>query len=246
MIIPSIDIMNGQAVQLIGGETHALNAGDPMVLAERFGRVGPIAVIDLDAALGQGSNAEVIRALCQRFRCRVGGGIRTVDAARGWLDAGAEQVIIGTRATPEFLAQLPRERCMAALDARDDEVVVEGWRTRTGEKIEARMAELNDHVSGYLVTFVEREGRMGGTRLDRVPDLVAAKGDGSLTIAGGVTTAEEIAALDVLGADAQVGMALYTGQIGLAEAWTAPLQSDRAEAALVLLSDGGIWLMKAW
>ena len=99
MIIPSIDIMGGQAVQLIGGETHALDAGDPFTIAERFGRVGPIAVIDLDAALGQGDNQERIRGLCARYRCRVGGGIRQVETARMWLDAGAEQVIIGTLAS---------------------------------------------------------------------------------------------------------------------------------------------------
>ena len=229
MIIPSIDIMGGQAVQLIGGVTRALDAGDPFAIAERFGRVGPIAVIDLDAALGQGDNSALIKHLCERFRCRVGGGIRQVETARMWLDAGAEQVIIGTCATPEFLSQLPKERCIAALDARDDEVVVEGWRTKTGAKIESRMAELNDHVAGYLVTFVECEGRMAGTRLDRVPDLVKAAEGRALTIAGGVTTAEDISALDALGADAQVGMALYTGELGLAEAFAAPMVSDRPD-----------------
>lgn len=229
MIIPSIDIMGGQAVQLIGGETHALSAGDPMALAERFGRVGPIAVIDLDAALGQGDNAEIIRALCARYRCRVGGGIRSIEKAREWLDAGAEQIIIGTCATRDFLSALPKERCIAALDARDDEVVVEGWQTRTGQKIEARMAELNDLVAGYLITFVEREGRMGGTRLERVPELISASAGCEVTIAGGVTTSDEVKALDALGADAQIGMALYTGQLGLAEAFCAPLKSDRPD-----------------
>ena len=229
MIIPSIDIMNGQAVQLIGGETHALDAGDPLAVAERFSRVGPIAVIDLDAALGQGDNTEIIETLCRRYRCRVGGGIRSVARARAWLDAGAEQIIIGTRATPEFLAELPRERCIAALDARDDEVVVEGWQTRTGARIESRMAALNPYVAGYLVTFVECEGRMSGTRLDRVPELVTAAAGRRLTIAGGVTTAEDVAALDRAGADAQVGMALYTGTLGLAEAAMAPMVSDRPD-----------------
>ena len=229
MIIPSIDIMGGQAVQLIGGETHALDAGDPFAIAERFGRVGPIAVIDLDAALGQGDNQEIIRGLCARYRCRVGGGIRTVEAARAWLDAGAEQIIIGTQARPDFLSELPRERCIAALDAREDEVVIEGWRTGTGETIESKMAELNSYVAGYLVTFVENEGRLGGTRLDRVPELVECAKGRALTIAGGVTTAEELSALDRQGVDAQVGMALYTGRLGLAEALTAPMVSDRPD-----------------
>ena len=76
MIVPSIDLMNGNAVQLIGGEKKEIDAGDPLPIAERFAVVGEIAVIDLDAALDQGSNAEVIRELCWRYPCRVGGGIR--------------------------------------------------------------------------------------------------------------------------------------------------------------------------
>lgn len=229
MIVPSIDLMGGQAVQLIGGKELELEAGAPGPLLERFGRVGEVAVIDLDAALGQGDNRALIEALCRQGRCRVGGGIRSAEAALDWLDAGAEKVILGTAARPEVLSQLPRERVIAALDAVDGEVVVEGWRTKTGASIVERMRELAPHVGGFLVTFVEREGRLGGTALDRVPELVAAAGDARITIAGGVTTAEEIAALDRLGCDAQVGMALYTGRLGLAEAFAAPLQSDRPD-----------------
>ena len=81
MIIPSIDIMDGQAVQLIGGRERALEAGDPLAVAERFAVVGDLAVIDLDAALGRGSNTEVIAELVRRYPCRVGGGIRSVEAA---------------------------------------------------------------------------------------------------------------------------------------------------------------------
>ena len=82
MLVPSIDIMNGQAVQLIGGRTPALEAGDPRIIAEGFGRVGSMAVIDLDAALSRGENTEVIQALCAQYRCRVGGGIRDIERAR--------------------------------------------------------------------------------------------------------------------------------------------------------------------
>ena len=158
MIIPSIDIQGGQAVQLVGGKQLALEAGDPLTVAERFSVAGPLAVIDLDAALGTGDNARVIEQLCRRHRCRVGGGIRSVEAALRWLNAGAEQVILGTAATPEILSQLPRERVMAALDAVDGEVVVEGWTTKTGRGIAERMAELRPYVSGFLVTFVDLFG----------------------------------------------------------------------------------------
>ena len=76
MIVPSIDIMDGQAVQLVGGREKALDAGDPLAVAERFAVVGELAVIDLDAALGRGSNREVMLELVRRYPCRVGGGIR--------------------------------------------------------------------------------------------------------------------------------------------------------------------------
>jgi phosphoribosyl-ATP pyrophosphohydrolase len=191
--------------------------------------VGEVAVIDLDAALGQGSNAALVEALVDRYPCRVGGGIRDYETARTWLDRGARKIILGTAARPELLRRLPRERVIAALDARHGEVVVEGWRKGTGRTIEEGLAALRDHVGGFLVTFVEREGRLGGIDLDAVAAVVAAAGDARVTAAGGVTTAAEIAALDAAGADAQVGMALYTGRLDLADAVTAPLRADRAD-----------------
>lgn len=229
MIVPSIDLQDGQAVQLIGGAEKALDAGDPRPLAKRYGVVGEIAVVDLDAALGKGSNAPVIHDLLELAPCRVGGGIRDAAGAIAWLDRGAVKVVLGTAARPEVLRALPNGRVIAALDARHGEVVVEGWQKRTGRGVLERIAELRDLVGGFLVTFVEREGRLQGTDLDFAKAIRAAAGEADVTIAGGITTAEEIAALDRLGCDAQVGMALYTGRLGLAEAFAAPLRSDRPD-----------------
>jgi len=229
VIVPSIDLRNGQAVQLVGGERLALEAGDPRPLLERFRLAGEVAVVDLDAALSQGSNAGLIEDLCGMARCRVGGGIRDLETAERWLDRGAASLVLGTAAEPELLRRLPKDRVVAALDAKNGEVVVEGWTQRTGRGIVERIEELAPFVGGFLVTFVEREGRLGGTALERVPELIAAAQGARLTIAGGVTTPEEIAELDRLGADAQVGMALYTGQLGLGESIAAPLVSDRPD-----------------
>ena len=102
MIVPSIDIVNGRAVQLRRGKELVLDGGNPIERLEEFAIAGEVAVVDLDAALGRGSNAELIRDLVRRAPCRVGGGIRDLDSARRWLDAGATQVMIGTAATPEF------------------------------------------------------------------------------------------------------------------------------------------------
>jgi phosphoribosylformimino-5-aminoimidazole carboxamide ribotide isomerase len=229
MLVPSIDLEAGNAVQLVGGEAKALDAGDPRPLARRFGRVGEVAVVDLDAALGRGGNAAVIEELIDLAPCRVGGGIRDVAAAIRWLDRGAHKVVLGTAARPEILGKLPRERVIAALDARHGEVVVEGWQKPTGAGVLERIAALRELAGGFLVTFVEREGRLEGTDLELARKIREAAGGAAVTIAGGITTADELRELDRLGCDAQVGMALYTGRLGLAEAFAAPLQSDRPD-----------------
>lgn len=223
MIIPSIDLMQGNAVQLIGGQEMSINAGDPLPIARKFSLAGEIAVIDLDQALGQGSNQKVVEQLVGLYPCRVGGGIRDLDKARHWLDLGASSIILGTMATPEILKQLPRDRTIAALDARHGEVVVNGWTTRTGKSIEECIQELREYVGAFMITFVEREGRMQGIDLKMVEHFSKLVGDSKLTVAGGVTTVEEIAAIDALGVDAQVGMALYSGSLAFADAIVAPL-----------------------
>jgi phosphoribosyl-AMP cyclohydrolase / phosphoribosyl-ATP pyrophosphohydrolase len=229
VIVPSIDIMDGSAVQLVGGEEKALDAGDPRPIAARFGAVGEIAVIDLDAAMGRGENAELIRELLELAPCRVGGGIRDERRAVRWLDAGARKVILGTAARPEILKNLPTDRVIAALDARDGVVVDEGWTRSTGASVEERIDELKDVVGGFLITFVEREGRMEGLPIERVRALVQRAGPASVTVAGGVREPRDVAAADRVGADTQVGMALYTGAFDLAEGFAAPLVSDRPD-----------------
>ncbi|HEY6627515.1 MAG TPA: phosphoribosyl-ATP diphosphatase [Acidimicrobiia bacterium] len=248
MIIPSIDISRGQAVQLVEGEAVAIEAGDPFPLMERFSVAGEVAVIDIDAARGQGDNRQLISELCRRGRVRLGGGIRDLDTALWWLDQGVSRIIIGTAATPEFLLSLPRERVIVALDSRDSQVLSHGWRQSTGETLLDRVSELNQSCDGFLVTFVEREGRLGGTDLDRAKQVIDAAGDARVTVAGGISTVEEIAELDRLGADAQVGMALYTGDISLADALAAPLVSDRADGLwpTVVVDEAGVALGLAW
>ncbi len=248
MIIPSIDLMGGRAVQLRRGSTLEIDAGDPRPLAERFAVAGEVAVIDLDAALGRGDNAALIRELLPLAPCRVGGGIRSREAALDWLDAGARRVILGTAASPEVLDGLPAERVIAALDARDGEVVVEGWQRGTGRDVIGRMEELDGLADGYLVTFVEVEGTLGGIPLDRVSALVGAAGSARVTVAGGVREVSEIAALDRMGADAQVGMAIYSGRMDLADAIAAPLRSDRADGlwATLVEDTAGRALGLAW
>jgi phosphoribosyl-ATP pyrophosphohydrolase len=223
MIVPSIDIAGGRAVQLRRGRELVLDGGDPLARLEEFAVAGEVAVVDLDAALGRGSNAELIGRMVRRAPCRVGGGIRDLDAAIRWLDRGAARIVLGTAATPGLCGRLPRERVIAAVDAVRGEVVVDGWRRGTGVPVQERIAQLAPTVGGFLFTQVEHEGGMSGFDLDAVRRAVAAAGDARVTAAGGITTPEEIAQLDRIGADAQVGMALYTGRLSLGEAVAACL-----------------------
>ncbi len=232
MIIPSIDLMDGRAVQLRQGKEFVLDGGDPFERLDEFSVAGEVAVVDLDAAMGKGSNTATIRELVRRAPCRVGGGIRDVDSALAWLDAGATHVVIGTAASVEFCSQLPRDRVIAAVDAEGGTVVVEGWQTKTEHGVIDRIAELAPFVGGFLLTQVEYEGGMSGWNEDLVAEAVEAAGSVRITAAGGITSAEDVARLDHLGVDAQVGMALYTNRLSLGEAVGAPL---------VKAIDGRLW-----
>ncbi len=211
MLVPSIDISNGRAVQLRQGKEFVLQSPrDPIDLAKEFNRYGEVAVIDLDAAMGKGNNRELIREMCQVADVRVGGGIRDTETARELLRAGAKSLIVGTKATPEFLSQFPASQIIVALDNVNGEVVDSGWTNATGESVWDRAARLDQYCSGYLVTFVESEGGLGGLPMDGARDLVSRL-NRHVTVAGGVSLASEVVTMSALGADVQVGMALYKG-----------------------------------
>jgi phosphoribosyl-ATP pyrophosphohydrolase len=247
MIVPSIDIMNGRAVQLRRGREFVLDAGDPLEWLDRFSIAGEVAVVDLDAALGIGSNAGIIKELVRRAPCRVGGGIRSLDAARTWLDGGATRVVIGTAATPEFCGALPRDRVIAAVDSERGSIVVDGWRTRTGQDTIDAVRRLAPVVGGLLLTQVEHEGAMNGFDMALVRAVVAAAGNARVTAAGGITSPDEIGLLDREAVDAQIGMALYTGQLRLADAVAAPLRGARDGLWPTIVSDeDGRTLGLAW
>ena len=242
MIIPSIDIMGGQTVQLVGGKEKALDAGSPVPLMQKFRLAGDVAVIDLDAAMGKGNNASLIEPLCRMGRVRVGGGIRSAEAALNWLNAGAHRVIIGTAARPELLQQLPKERVLAAVDAKHGEVFVNGWQVGSGQGLQASIEALRDYVGGFLVTFIEREGRMQGIDLDMCRQVKEWAGPhAQLTVAGGVTTIDELRALHGWGIDAQVGMSIYTGRMDFGDAVAVglPPTSEKGLWPTVVCSESG-------
>ncbi len=218
MILPSIDLMDKKAVQLIQGKKKVLEKENVLELAREFSKYGELAVIDLDAALGKGSNTELIKEICKIADCRVGGGIRTIKKANELLSAGAKKIIIGTKATPGFLKQLPKERVIIAIDAKDNFIQNKGWTKKTTKTPKQAIAQLQNYCREFLFTNIKKEGMMQGADT-ATPKALKKLTKNKLTIAGGITTIKEIQAFEKQGINSQLGMALYTGKIRLDDAF---------------------------
>ncbi|OGH98101.1 MAG: hypothetical protein A2287_01875 [Candidatus Melainabacteria bacterium RIFOXYA12_FULL_32_12] len=231
MIIPSIDIMDGKAVQLKQGKQKILEREDIFELAEYFGRFGEIAVIDLDAAMGKGSNLEIIKKLCKMVPCRVGGGIRSVEKAKEILSYGATKIIIGTKASEYFLSLLPKDKVIVAIDANKGKIVNEGWMNETNATPADFVKRFDTLCSGYLYTIVEKEGTMTGTDLDAIKQVRAITNK-ELVAAGGISSIDEIVELDKINASCQLGMSIYTGKINLSDAYCAILDFKKGNGLI--------------
>ena len=224
MIIPCIDLQNGEAVQLVRGRKQALSIHDVLGLLERFRDYPILHVIDLDAAIGTGSNGRWIKILSHRakMRIRVGGGIRSVARAETILSWGAEKIIVGSAAfrngqiAHDFLRKLRtrvgRKNVILALDTERAQIVVRGWRQRLKLRPADVIPQLEPYCFGFLCTFVDNEGTMKGTDLAWFRKLrrVTKK---PITAAGGICSHKEVRALEKLGMHAAVGMALYLGKL---------------------------------
>jgi phosphoribosyl-ATP pyrophosphohydrolase/phosphoribosyl-AMP cyclohydrolase len=258
MVVASIDIQNGKVVQLKQGQELVLQRDDPEALAAEFNRYGEVALIDLDAAMGKGSNFSLLVSLLRKAECRVGGGIRTVEQAKQLIKLGAKKIIIGSQAFRDpkqadlfrvnttlletFANAIGRERLIVAVDACDGEIVVDGWKTRTGLPLIDSARAVEPYTAELLFTCVEREGTMSGIDSAIVKRLRAALFS-AITVAGGVSSLDEIESLATLGCDVQLGMALYTGKIALADAFVRSLNWRKGSGLLPIIaqaSDGQV------
>lgn len=226
MIIPSIDLMSGKAVQLRQGKEKVLERDDVLELAKYYGRFGEIAVIDLDAAMGKGDNEELIKKICRIADCRVGGGIRDVERAKRILANGAKKVIIGTAADEDFLSKLPKEKVIVAIDAKNGKVTVEGWTKDTDATPEDLVKRFDNYCAGYLYTIVEKEGMMHGTDIEAIKKIRFLT-KRSLVAAGGISTVDEIKTLIKMNISTQLGMAIYKGYIDLEDAFCIALDFQK-------------------
>ena len=226
MIIPCIDLMDGKVVQLVQGKTKALEGDSPEQMLRKFAAFPEIQVIDLDAAMGRGSNDAIVEFLAARAACRVGGGVRTMERALKLVEQGARKVIVGTSAFTSagpdvaFLAALAgsigADRLLIALDSKGGRIVVKGWQEATRFTAEQMLSQLEPYCGGYLCTYVDKEGMLQGTDLDWFRRLRASTAK-EITAAGGITTIEEIRELQRLNIHAALGMAIYTGRLSLDE-----------------------------
>jgi len=225
VIIPCIDLMDGKVVQLVQGWEKALEGGSPLEMLAKFAAFPQIQVIDLDAAMNKGSgivnNDALVELVAGRAIARVGGGVRSPERAKALIEQGAYRVIVGTVAFDrekliEIANAVGSDRLVIALDSKAGKVVTHGWQEATNFTAEEMVRQLEPYCSGFLCTYVDKEGMMQGTDLDWFRRLRAATTH-ELTAAGGITTVEEIQELHKLGIHAALGMAIYTGRLNLDE-----------------------------
>jgi phosphoribosylformimino-5-aminoimidazole carboxamide ribotide isomerase len=245
IVAPAVDLKGGRCVQLVGGrpDDERVSLPDPLAVAERWWATGfrSLHLVDLDAALGTGDNLALLRGLVAGSPAvtQVGGGVRDDERADALLRAGANRVIVGTRAIddPPWLTRLAHRhpgRIVVAADTRDGRVLRKGWTERS----ELTVTELLDRlaplpVAGVLTTDVGREGRMEGMDRDATARTLRASPH-PVWVSGGVTTEDDLEWLDGNGAEGAVlGMALYTGALDagrVAERWGAAWEGANVES----------------
>ena len=220
MLIPSIDLLGGRIVQLVQGEKLRLAFDDFEYWIERFSRFPLVQLIDLDAAMRQGENSALVAKIAQRLPCQAGGGIHSIERARQVLDAGAKRVIIGsalfspegavnTKFAAELAANVGAERVVAGIDTKNGRIAVKGWKAQVELTPDEAIPQLEPYATAFLYTHVDGEGLMQGFPLETAARLRKLT-KRQLIVAGGIRSQQEVDALDALGADAVVGMAVYT------------------------------------
>ncbi|MCQ2588004.1 MAG: bifunctional phosphoribosyl-AMP cyclohydrolase/phosphoribosyl-ATP diphosphatase HisIE [Treponema sp.] len=249
MVIASIDLKNGHVVQLKNGKELVLQRDDADALIGDFNKYGEVAVIDLDAALGnvdaKGNtvNTPLLKSLLHKGNVRTGGGIRTVKRARELISLGAEKVIIGSAAwnpnpeagksvlnedfLNELAAAIGKDRIIISVDAINGKIAVKGWTETVDIPLVEGAKQAEKFCSELLFTCVEKEGCMQGTNMDYVRELRNAV-HCRVVAAGGVSSLEEIVELEKLHCDVQLGMALYTNKVNLKDAFVGCLDFEKS------------------
>ncbi len=238
MLIPSIDLLDGKAVQLQMGNPNQkkVEIDNVKQLLEEFSLLGEVAIIDLNAALGKGDNKALIKELLAIRPCRVGGGIRDYETAREYLAAGARKIIMGTACQNEFVKKLPKSRLIFAIDAIGDSWTTDGWTKQQDANVIEVIHSIQENCSEFLYTQVKNEGLLNGLDKDRIESVLAIS-DIPVTIAGGISNLDDIRYINQKGANAQIGMALYTGVFKLQEAFFECLDFEKQNLIPTVVQD---------
>ena len=252
MVIASID------VQLKNGKDLVLQRDDADALIADFNKYGEVAIIDLDQALrntdakGNTPNTELLKSLLRKGNVRVGGGIRDVKKAKELISLGAEKVIVGSAAwnadrkadsdpilnaafLEELVAAIGKQRVIISVDAINGKIALKGWTETANISLIEGAKEAEKYASELLFTCVEKEGCMQGTDMNMCRQLREAV-KCRVVAAGGVNTLEQIAELEKLGCDVQLGMALYTGAVSLKDSFMACLDWEKTDGMIPVIA----------
>jgi phosphoribosylformimino-5-aminoimidazole carboxamide ribotide isomerase len=225
MLIPSIDLLGGRIVQLVQGEKLRLAFDDFEYWIEKFSKYPLVQLIDLDAAMRQGDNSSLVAQIAKRLPCQAGGGIHTIERAQQVLEAGAKRVIIGSALFNEqgavnigFASKLASsvgaDHVVAGIDTKNGRIAVKGWKANVELTPDDAIPQLEPYAAAFLYTHVDGEGMMQGFPIETAARLRKLT-KRQLIVAGGIRSQQEIDALDSLGADAVVGMAVYTESLAV-------------------------------
>ena len=249
---------DGHVVQLKNGKDLVLQRDDADSLINDFNKYGEVAIIDLDQALrntdakGNTPNTELLKSLLRKGNVRVGGGIRDVKKAKELISLGAEKVIVGSAAwnadrkaesdpilnvafLEELVAAIGKQRVIISVDAINGKIALRGWTETANISLIEGAKEAEKYASELLFTCVEKEGCMEGTDMDmcrQLRDAVKCR----VVAAGGVNSLEQIAELEKLGCDVQLGMALYTGAVSLKDSFMACLDWDKTNGMIPVIA----------
>jgi phosphoribosylformimino-5-aminoimidazole carboxamide ribotide isomerase len=225
MLIPSIDLLGGRIVQLVQGEKLRLAFDDFEYWIEKFSKFPLVQLIDLDAAMRQGDNSAIVAQIAKRLPVQAGGGIHSIGRARQVLDAGAKRVIIGsalfseagtvnTEFASRLAAAIGADRIVAGIDTKNGRIAVKGWKAQVALTPDEAIPQLEPHAAAFLYTHVDGEGLLQGFPIETAARLRKLT-QRQLIVAGGIRSQQEVDALDTLGADAVVGMAVYTEMLAV-------------------------------
>ena len=231
IVMPAVDILDHNVVQLVGGVrgTEQLVMPNPADVARDWVAKGApmLHVVDLDGAFAKGNNIQVIRRIITEsdVPVEVGGGIRSIEVAEFLLDAGAKQVVVGTKAIKEpewlrLLAERNPKRIVLALDVKGGMITVKGWQESAGISHEEMFRRIEDiPLAAVLHTDVDVEGKVQGINVDEVESFVSGCPH-EVIASGGITGMNDLAELERIGIrSAVVGLALYTGKLNHIDVW---------------------------